>query len=464
MCPTVLIGLGGTGHDLLLQVKRRLVERFGKVPPCVSFLSIDIVDPETPFIQASNGQSVALDPFTERFVIGGASPEDWLENKQIAQWFPSNIKLAAIREGASQIRACGRLRLFSRYTEIVTTIKNAIFKATNHRNLKELDDSGISLSCQSGINVYIISSLAGGAGSGMLLDVAFNVRNLCDATTDITGILVMPRVFNYGPRTRHEPNAYAALKEVEFFMKIRETHSLTIDYGVDSIQVTEPPFDFTFLVDNLNEQKIHLNRDDMFSVVGEGIYLLIASRIGINHHNFLINIKGKLDASGKIRDRSTAYHSFGVASLATDLRKAETAEEACIESMLTQLGDDTRKQSLKRLFALASPLWSPDYRKIHLTHDTGWEMAFYGVFDAENFALKDSFMSEWESAWPPTFVSLFLKDRITLFRAKSGVPLFALSGMKELENAYYQQADRATCHVDARWQSFPDLIPTRNKI
>jgi hypothetical protein len=91
-------------------------------------------------------------------------------------------------------------------------------------------------------------------------------------------------------------------------------------------------------------------------------------------------------------------------------------------------------------------------------------MSCYGVFDAEKPPLEELQESALGSKSAPTFVSLFQNDRITLFRIKAGVPLFALSGLEELENAYYRQADRDTCHVDARWQSFPDLIPARNKV
>jgi hypothetical protein len=777
--PTVLLGLGGTGHDLLLQVKRRLMDRFSQVPPCISLLSIDGADPDKPVIQTSDGRNVELDPMSERFLIQVASSENLIgdTNEHIAQWWPANTPVSAITAGATQIRPRGRLGFFAKYTEIIRALENVISNVTNARNLDILDRMDIRLSDRLGIDVYILSSLAGGTGSGMLLDIAFNMRKLCDATTNITGTLVLPRVFSRDPGIRQKPNAYAALKEVEFFMKIRQGQSFTIDYGGDSsVQVTKPPFDLAFLIDSINEQGSSISRDDLFSVIGEGIYLLIASQVGSKSSNSLDNIKGKLSGVGTIRARSAAYCSFGVASLATDRKLRQVEEDArtgalglveqllgsyrgdeaerepidfvpqevienlisssqrrggfpidvslnvlglpkerdrilsdlktrydrrkkevessvaesvrdaaatalaeikrrgrewwlertsslggleeiarrapasildldsritalkkeavekeemllrfrgegeavraqieqsieirryilggrlrigkfsrrisdlfsaefssycelearraairllesskeslreylgathevveklelaksslgshgagmnhvetrnpfehilqiaeypstdaspsrfiewfnqkygnlealksysssevtqliydfvgngksvsqqngTIQSALSHKAREEKKVILKRLSDLASPLWSPDESKIPLPHDTVLEMSCYGVSDAEKHSLEDLNESALGTRSAPTFVSLF-QDRITLFRIKAGVPLFALSGLEELENAYYRQPDRATCHVDARWQSFPDLIPARNK-
>jgi hypothetical protein len=780
--PTVLVGLGGTGHELLLQVKKRLMERFGQVPPCIALLSIDGADPDTPALQTSEGKPVALDPMTERFLIQVSNSANLIgdTNEHIAEWWPPDTPVSAITAGATQIRPRGRLGFFAKYIEIITALENIISKVTNTRTLAELDDLGLRRSDRLGMDVYILSSLAGGTGSGMLLDVAFNIRKLCDATTNVTGVLVLPRIFNKDPGIRQKPNAYAALKEIEFFMKIRQGQSFTMNYGGDSaVQVTSPPFDLAFLVDGLNEYGSSVDREDLFSVVGEGIYLLIASQVGSKSSNSLDNIKGKLSGIGTIRARSAAYCSFGVASLTFDRKqrqiqeaegtrdgalvlmnqllgthregeserapvdfvpqeivenlivmcqrvqgapvdvslnvlglpkereripaqakalydrrkrevegavaqavmnaeetvlaevgrrgrewwlerigslggweeiarrapasiadletrvaelkqqaaeeesrfgqfrgagegvraqienvtelkryllsgwskigqlkskmsslfseeftsyrrlealraairlleagrhslqefersarevtgklemaksalgspgaepslvqakspfeyaikatkhtvaevsparfiewfkenhgsfealKARSSEEVkrlvydfvgngrsvsqngTIESALAQNGRDETKRILKRLSDLASPLWSPDESKIPLPHDTVLEMSCYGVYDADKSPLRDLHENASGAKSAPTFVSLFQSDRITLFRIKAGVPLFALSGLDDLEHAYHRQANRAICHVDARWKAFPDLIPARNKI
>jgi len=775
--PTVLLGLGGTGHDLLLQVKKRLIERFGKVPPCISLLSIDTTEPDRSVLQTSDGRAVELDPVAERFVI---QTKNWKyhvysANEHIAQWWPPNTADSAMTAGATQIRPRGRLAFFAKYADIIRMLKKIASRVTNDLNLDKLDDLGIRLSDRLGVDVYILSSLAGGTGSGMLLDVAFNIRRHYDFTTSITGVLVLPRVFNQYPGIRQNSNTYATLKEIEFFTKIRPGQSFTIDYGGDnSVTVMRPPFDTTFLVDSINEQGSLVPRDDLFSIVGEGVYLLMASRFDTEISNDLDNIEGTLRARGPIRARSVAYCSFGVAALTInqaaeakgalvsalglveqllDYYQAGEAEEApidfvphavidnllssaqrlqgspidvslsvlavpkergrilsdlkarydrrrreiegsvaiavhdaeatalaevnrrgrewwlgrtgslggwgkiarrapasiedldfrinvlkqeaaekgrmlgqlrgkgegvrsqieqatepkrylfqgrlftigglirrmsylfsgeltaycelearraairlleaakeslreyersarevisklevakyslmshgaemgheetrnlfeytihpskqtvevslsmfiewfngqygsfealksrsseeitqliysfvvdgrtrrqngTIEAALTKGGEEATKLILNRFFDLASPLWSLDESEIPLTYDTILEISCYGVFDAEKYPLKELHESGLESRSVPRFASLFQHDRITLFRVKAGVPLFALGGLEELEKAYYQQTHRATCHADARWQSFPDLIPARNK-
>ncbi|MBM3461708.1 MAG: hypothetical protein FJX76_06360 [Armatimonadetes bacterium] len=42
---TVMIGLGGTGRDAVLQCKRKLLEVYGETPPTCKFLCFDTTDP-----------------------------------------------------------------------------------------------------------------------------------------------------------------------------------------------------------------------------------------------------------------------------------------------------------------------------------------------------------------------------------------------------------------------------------
>ena len=69
MRPTLLIGLGGTGQKVLVQLKARFVRNYGQVPPAVEFLCFD-TDQSAEQTQV-DGQIIRLTSETELVNIGG---------------------------------------------------------------------------------------------------------------------------------------------------------------------------------------------------------------------------------------------------------------------------------------------------------------------------------------------------------------------------------------------------------
>ena len=319
--PTVVIGLGGTGYRTLLRLKKHLIESFGTVPSCISLLSIDVTEPENEDIEMEDGTRLLLDPNKERVVIQVPNPANLAEdiNPHILEWWPENTLVAAIRSGATQIRPRGRLALFAKYEEVLERIRKAVEKVTTAQSLNDVYKMGWRRAEQLGIEVYIVNSVAGGTGSGMALDIAFNIRKLVHQDSNITGMLVLPRIFNSDPGIRQKPNSYAALKEIEFFMKIKKGEQYIINYGDAPLRIDKPPFDLLFLVDALTERRTYIkDREELFAVIAEALYVQIGSQIGTRNNNVLDNIRGSLSAVDQIYGRSASYCSFGIGSIILD--------------------------------------------------------------------------------------------------------------------------------------------------
>ena len=49
--------------------------------------------------------------------------------------------------------------------------------------------------------------------------------------------------------------------------------------------------------------------------------------------------------------------------------------------------------------------------------------------------------------------------RILLFKVKTGIPLFALAEIDDMERAYLDPNKVISNHIDRRWQELPNLIP-----
>ena len=134
-------------------------------------------------------------------------------------------------------------------------------------------------------------------------------------------------------------------------------------------------------------------------------------------------------------------------------------EEALRQSTPEQAGED-----LKQLWDLACPLWRYDEAKIPI-EDAGTihETCYYGTADANTSILKDPIIQQKLPSLgnSPSIVSTGDPTRITLFRVRIGVPLFALQGIDEMKQ-HYDDPGRAFKHLHKDWASLPDLLPSED--
>ena len=133
-----------------------------------------------------------------------------------------------------------------------------------------------------------------------------------------------------------------------------------------------------------------------------------------------------------------------------------------IDDILRRLTPEQVSRELKRLDNLAVPLWRYDVGKIPVVNQTVInEFYHYGVADAETSVLKES---KYEGGVPkgnakPSTVSTRDARRILLFKVKTGVPLFALAEMDDMERAYLDPNKVISNHIDKRWQELQNVIP-----
>jgi len=339
--PTVVIGLGGTGYGALLKLKKRFVDAYGSVPPIIRFLSIDTTEnaegTSRPQEATPDGQ---LD-HNELFVLQVGNPAALVNgtNEHIDEWWPPEIPTQSIIAGAGQVRARGRLALFARAADVYSRIRRAVDDVRNIRNQKQMYADQFQVSNRAGVEVHIVGSLAGGTGSGTFLDVAFMARDIVgsDEQSNFTGVLLLPGIFTrYAGVALVKPNAYGALKEIEYLSTMKG--SFQINYGMRRIDVARPPFDVVYLVDSINEQgRTVMESGDLLTLIADGMYVQIGSQIGTDSANAVDNIKTQIATAGRVKGRSPQYCSFGVASLTMptfDALMYEDAKRLVIDDLL----------------------------------------------------------------------------------------------------------------------------------
>lgn len=317
--PTVVLGLGGTGYNTLLKLKKRFIDAYGSVPPIIRFLSIDTTEnAEGGEKGTADGGNARLD-HNETYVLQVGNPANLVNgtNPHIDEWWPPEIPTQAIIAGAGQVRARGRLALFAKASDIHTRIQRAVDDVRNIRNQKQMYADEFQVSERSGVEVQIVGSLAGGTGSGTFLDIAFMARDVIggDEQSNFTAVLLLPGIFTrMNGVALVKPNAYGALKEIEHLSTSKA--SFTIDYGFRRVDVTRPPFDVVYLIDSVNEQgRVVSEQNDLHTLIADGMYVQIGSQLGTDAANAVDNIKTQIATHPRVKGRSPQYCSFGVASL-----------------------------------------------------------------------------------------------------------------------------------------------------
>ena len=315
--PTVIIGLGGTGHDVVRKLKRRIESYYGIARSKVfQYLVIDTTAEKTRPGELPLGQSIFYQAENFQAAEMVANLED---DEPIKKWWMYPHMPSYTGEGAGAIRAVGRLVLFRYASDINARIEQKIKAAT------EVKDEGVK---SGSVKIYIVSSLAGGTGSGMFLDVAYLARNAVATHTKapcyVTGVLVMPSAFEAlakapDQRYRWRANAYSALRELDMLTynkAFRQDYTSKFHVG-RKVTVTRP-FNVTYLISLSNENSLTLaNFDSLTEMISEEMMMEIASPMQGEMSNQLDNIQETDHAYG---GHPYAYSSFSVASLVYPLR------------------------------------------------------------------------------------------------------------------------------------------------
>lgn len=259
--PTLIIGLGGKGSDIVLRVAEKVTREQRER---IRFAVFDTDVNELREIARRNPFIHTIQTST-RASVGG-----YLERDTHARdtWFPVNSYLNSkmLTEGAGQVRAVSRLAFETAMRSgKLTPLHNAI------NELYELDAKNEPQA----LRVIIVSSLAGGTGSGLILPVAMYVRkylktHLQQSSNIIRGFFILPEVFfkvikGQSEQNNLKSNAYATLKELDaFLMKSdgtldeRYADTVRMELPLEGLEgyeeYDESPYDFCFLFDGQNAE------------------------------------------------------------------------------------------------------------------------------------------------------------------------------------------------------------------
>lgn len=344
--PTLVVGIGGTGKSVLLDIRQRLSARFGnhRELKTIGFLAFDTDD-------AIDEESASRDPLAEALAFSAAEHvhltvsdtkmADIRENLHshhpaLATWLEKDSLVhPSVAAGAGQIRQIGRLALLANIDKVVPAINDAITGITSAdarrstlEYLKSIGAEGVEIR-EKPLRIFTVGSLIGGTGSGMFIDMGYlfredTVRAMMAGQRPIsTGIFAVPLAGRTRSGVDTRASAYAALRELNHYSDNSSRYRVEYPDG-RSFESHEPPYDFTFLVSTQSGRSTLDGPRSLVSMIGRRIMLEATSEFAVKIQSNRDNIRKHLAAADE-RGCNQNFFTFGLSSIEIPLRNFSTA-------------------------------------------------------------------------------------------------------------------------------------------
>lgn len=333
----IIIGLGGSGINCIRRIKTNVYDTLKPDNPedsipvysNIRFMGID---------SDSHNRNYQQDLFQDdEFVFLEIRYLEGMIHTRIQDsvysWFNKDIhtfyNLSTHLDSAA-IRQIGRFLFFNQVTRFMQLLE------------KNIREARMSIDTDN-INIYIITSLCGGTGSGCFLDVCYLTREMLrrmGLSARIHGFFFMPEIIL--DRISHEQgsgrkllmaNGYASLQELDYCMSLPENGGSFEQSYPDNYTALwdRPPVDLCYLVDAMNldgEQVPDAYRNAMETVSG---YIFRAFTTDASANNLVPiservydSLNGPIHYMRSENGAKNRYAAIGVSKAGMSLKEATT--------------------------------------------------------------------------------------------------------------------------------------------
>lgn len=305
--PTVFIGLGGLGGSVLCSLNDKFKERFGEDhSSAFSFLYIDsdVTSIECAHDQSGgtlNNDQILLTPLKDARDYRKSHQLGWLSRRWLF-----NIPRSGQVEG---IRALGRLAFVDHVQTIRRRIQEVISSTLNSVCDPDSETAKLNLA-KNEIDVVIVTSTAGGVGSGSVPDLAYLVREILSESgvdsSRVSACLLHATGASRQMADLQEANTVCCLKELQFFNTAGINYSTS---WMNNVSVgAMHPFDDTCVV-HLGDQLGAFAFSDAAQKVTN--YLFTQTATSVRGHFESSRVK----SSDELSMNEPQLRTFGVSSI-----------------------------------------------------------------------------------------------------------------------------------------------------
>ncbi|MCL2699518.1 MAG: tubulin-like doman-containing protein, partial [Defluviitaleaceae bacterium] len=300
--PVLIVGLGGTGAESLIRVKKSINQYFkpgttagGHMmdkPSNIEYLAIDSDDN----LNNLRYKGISFSKENDEFVLlENANLMSIYRNRDSVfkdltnSWVSGNLRLQQIKHGAGGIRQAGRFLMFININSVIAAITEKINRLTLNRTSKDL------------LYVFILTGTSGGTGSGTFIDIPYLIRRIAEAKgfeTENIGMIFLPDVtlsdnsIDGAAALNIKANGFASLKELDYLMNLeRNDEFFEQTYSDIDIKTNEPPYDLCHLISSKDETgKTMTNaKNYCMNVAAETVINFIASEEVVDGQNYTIS-------------------------------------------------------------------------------------------------------------------------------------------------------------------------------
>ena len=332
----VIIGLGGTGQNVIMGVKKRFYERYNVLPESVQFINFDTTRPtdavdeyKYPYGLEEKTAKIHIDDDFQYLQTVNLR-NSFENNKNVKEFAPDHLPKIAegliSGAGANGKRMVGRMISFTNINKIRNRIGQKIDYLTANlgalnEKLKEQGFEQIDTKADQNILIFITGSWSGGTGSGILWDVLGYLGELKENNgkpIKTFGFYFMPDFYEDFPYTDNaNANAYGAFLELDhiFDPDVRADDELNFEVGGHRFK--ENPLDVVNVIQKDCGRFSLKNASEAYDSVATAIANLSTS-IGQAALDAIVNT-GQKDyiMAGKYRN----YSSIGVSEIKMDRTK-----------------------------------------------------------------------------------------------------------------------------------------------
>jgi serine/threonine protein kinase len=252
--PTLFLGIGGLAAATLRRLKTRLCDKYGGASGAPIFRLLLVDTDREDLRQARLGNPAEALETAETLFTPLHPPEHYrAESRSLLRWLDRRwfygISRSLLTEG---LRPVGRLALVTNADAVLTQIRESLTQITSAEALSETVNTTNAEIRDATPQVFLVASVAGGTGGGMLLTMAYAVRQalreLGYSSAGLCGMLLYATSPKLTEEEMARVNAHATLSELTHFSRCDAAYPGDPEYGLAAFEAGQAPFDDTYLI------------------------------------------------------------------------------------------------------------------------------------------------------------------------------------------------------------------------
>jgi serine/threonine protein kinase len=276
--PTLFLGVGGLAGAVLGRLKKRLSEKYGDRTKTPSF-AILLLDTDRDDLRRTRQDGLASVLAAEETLLTPLHPPQHYResSKKLLRWLDRRWLYGIPRSLLTRgLRPLGRLAFVDNAPEILSLLRDTLVRITGPEAIVATGRAAESGIRDETPRVFVLSSITGGTGAGMLISLAYGLRQVI-AELDLSpaglcGMLLHATSPKLEDREMARVNASATLTELDQLCRLGAGYPGEPESGLKPFRPGQTPFEDSYLI-QLGDGLDRAAAESAAKAVGDYLYL-----------------------------------------------------------------------------------------------------------------------------------------------------------------------------------------------